>query len=231
MKYFASAAAALLIAGCGSIGTSRITQTFNFDFDQIRDGWIPGAADYPAAQAAAVGAFGAVQALPAPLPATRMVPYLRGTNVSGDLFLYQKRFFVGLAALSTYSIQIQLEFATNYQAGCTAGPGPLTVIKAGLSDVEPLTTTDAQGIVRLNIDKGAGTAAGDFTQLGDIRNTLGGCPGTGTFGLRTVSLQSQPMLLTTDGGGGFWLFIGTQSSFTGQHEIYLSGMKLVVQVE
>lgn len=223
-------AAAVLTTGCGTVGISHVTQTFNFDFDQVRDGWISGAADYPAAQAAAVGAFGAVQALPAPLATTKLVPYLRGTNVSGDLFLFQKRYFTGLGALSDFGVSIAVEVATNYQAGCTTGPGPLTLLKAGVTTAEPVTTTDAQGVVRMSIDKGAGAASGDFVQLGDIRNALAGCASPGTFGTKTTLLKTQPLTLTTDANGGFWLFVGTQSSFTGQHEIYITGLKLVVEI-
>jgi hypothetical protein len=211
------------------VGDTHTSQTFNFDFNDVQDGWVSGAADFPQAQAGAVGAFGAVQPLPAPLTTTKSGLYLRGTNVSGDLFLFQKRFFSGLAGLVTYTISLQLEVATSYQAGCTTGPGPATFVKAGVSVIEPVTTTDGQGVVRMNIDKGAGTAAGDFLQLGDIRNGLSGCPAAGTFGLKTTVLRTQPTTLTTGSDGGFWLFIGTQSSFAGQHEIYITGMKLVVE--
>lgn len=79
------------------------------------------------------------------------------------------------------------------------------------------------------IDKGAGSAAGDFLQLGDIRNAVSGCPASGTFGLRNSTIKVQPVTLTTDTEGGFWVFIGTQSSFVGQHEIYITGMKLVLE--
>ncbi|HEU5218493.1 MAG TPA: hypothetical protein VFU23_07530 [Gemmatimonadales bacterium] len=226
MKRMMFTAAALLAAGC--VGDTSSRQAFTFDFSVVREGWVFGAADYPEAQAAAVDAFGTVQLLPAPLPTTQNALYLRGTNVSGDLFLFQKRYFSGLVPSTPYTISLQVDIVTNYQAGCTTGPGPVTYLKAGLSSVEPLTFSD-QGIVRMTIDKGTGAAAGDFTQLGDIRNGLTGCPATGTFAERTTTLGSQTSTLITDSEGGFWVFIGTQSALAGQHEIYITGMKIVVQ--
>ena len=229
MRFIVCAAAACLVTGCISASDSHTTQTFHYDFDTVREGWVFGAADFPESQAADVGAFGAVQTLPAPLATTQNALYLRGTNVGGDLFLFQARHFGGFGALVTYTVSLQVEFASSYHAGCSTGPGPLTYVKAGLSALEPLTETDAQGIVRMNIDKGAGTAGGDFTQLSDIRNTLTGCPAPGTFGLRTAAVKTQPTTLTTDAEGGFWMFVGTQSSFAGLHEIYVTGMKIVLE--
>jgi hypothetical protein len=229
MRVLRLAATAILATGCISTGDTHTIQTLNFDFNVVREGWVAGAADYAESQAAAVGAFGAVQLLPAPLVTTQNALYLRGTNVGGDLFLFQKRRFTGLGSLVTYTVSMQVEFATSYQAGCTTGPGTLTYLKAGLSDVEPLTATDGQGVVRMLVDKGAGAAAGDFLQLGDIRNTLSGCAAPGTFGLHKSGLKVQPTTLTTDVDGGFWVFIGTQSSFAGQHEIYITGMKIVLE--
>lgn len=226
MRLSACTAAAMLVTGC--VGDTRTTQSFTFDFNIVRDGWVSGAADYPEAQAAAVGATGGVQTLPAPLPTTQNALYLRGTTVGGDLFLFQKRHFTGLAGGETYTISLQVDIATNYHSGCTTGPGPATYLKAGLSAIEPLTFTD-QGMVRMSIDKGVGTAGGDFAQLGDIRNGSGGCPAPGTFAIHTTPLKTQPVALTADLDGGFWVFIGTQSSFPGQHEIHITGMKFVVE--
>lgn len=229
MRLIPYAAAAFLATGCVSVGNTHTTETLNFSFNAVRDNWVAGAADYPEAEAAAVGAFGAVQALPAPLATANVALYLRGTAVGGDLFLFQKRRFTGLAIGAVYTVSLQLEIATSFHAGCGTGPGPLTYVKAGISELEPLTGTDAQGMVRMNILKGAGVSGGDFLQLGDIRNSLSGCPAPGTFGLRTTVLRTQPTTVSGGIDGSFWVFIGTQSSFPGQHEIYITGMKLVLE--
>lgn len=131
MRVLRYAPVGLLATGCISVGDTHTTQTFNFDFNVVREGWVAGAADYAEAQAAAVSAFGAVQTLPAPLVTTQNALYLRGTNVGGDLFLFQKRHFTGLGALVTYTVSMQVEIATSYQAGCTTGPGAGHVPQGG----------------------------------------------------------------------------------------------------
>lgn len=229
MRLVLCAAGALLATGCIGVGDTSSSQTLIYDFNVVSQGWVAGAADFREAEAAQVAAFGAVQPLPAPLATTRNALYLRGTNVSGDLFLFQKRLFTGFAPGAVVTISMELEIATSYHAGCSTGPGPLTYVKAGVSEIEPLMETDPQGIVRMNIQKGAGVASGDFLQLGDIRNTLSGCPASGTFGLKTTLFRTQPAAFTAGSDGGFWVFVGTQSSFVGQHEIYVTQMKLVLE--
>jgi hypothetical protein len=216
------------LAGCLNAGDSQSNITLDFDFNVFGNDWIPGAADYPEAQAAAVGLVGDLRTLPAPLSTVQKALYLKGTNVSGDLFLYQSKFIPGLAPSTQYLVSLQVEYATNYHAGCSAGPGPLTVIKAGLSSTALTPGTDAQGVVRVDLDKGTGTNPGDYTQLGDIKNNLTGCPASGTFAIRTTGLQRQSAVLMTDSQGGFFIFIGTQSSFVGSHEIYITKLRVVL---
>jgi hypothetical protein len=81
----------------------------------------------------------------------------------------------------------------------------------------------------MNIDKGAGTASGDFINLGDIRNGLTGCPVTGTYALNGTAKLRQTVDLTTDASGGLWFFLATQSSATGQrHAIYITQFIVVL---
>jgi hypothetical protein len=104
------------------------------------------------------------------------------------------------------------------------------VIKAGVLADEPVVTTDGQGVFRMNIDKGAGTAKGLYTMGGDIRNGLALCPGTGgSFAVQATLAQTQATPLVTDAEGGFWLFLGTQSSFAGSHEIWFTRLRLTLK--
>lgn len=225
----ACAAVALAAAGCLGPTDSVFKFTLDFDFNVFGENFFPGGADFPEAQSGAVGVFGSLRALPAPLNTARSALYLSGTNVSGDLFLFTKKYVTGLTATKTYRASMQLEFVTNYHAGCTTGPGPNTVVKLGASTTEPLAVADNQGVFRMNINKGAGTSPGDYLQFGDIRNSETGCPTTGTFGAKGTLLKTQPINVTTDANGAFWLWLGTQSSFVGFHEIYFTGMRLVVE--
>jgi hypothetical protein len=100
------------------------------------------------------------------------------------------------------------------------------VLKIGVSAVEPVAVADGQGILRFNLDKGAGTDGGDFAQLGDIRNPLPGCPAQPSYGVKTTLVVNQSELVDTDGNGGFWLWIGTQSSFAGNHHLYIASVRV-----
>lgn len=229
--YAPLAAAVLLANGCLDTGTDSNAQTFDFNFinagaDQA---WGLGVADFPVARQAEVGVVGDLRPLPASLGTPGNAHYQSGNNVSGDLFIFQQMYLTGLRPLASFRVSLQASFVTNYHTGCTTGPGPLVVIKAGMVNTEPRAEPDAQGVYRMNIDKGAGIAAGNFVQLGDIRNGLSGCPATGTFAERTTSRSDQPVDIVTDSFGGFYLFVGTQSSFAGQHEIYFTHLLLTVR--
>ena len=62
---------------------------------------------------------------------------------------------------------------------------------------------------------------GLLTQLGDIRNTETGCPASGMLSAKATAIIKQPSELIMDAAGGFWMFVGTQSSFAGRHELYV----------
>jgi hypothetical protein len=229
MKWTVTPALLLLAAACLDANDGAGT-VLDFDFHVTGENFVAGAADFPAAQAAAVGAIGDRRLLPTNPSSTVTGLYLSGTGVGGDLFLFQKKRFTGLVPNHTYQQAfLSLGYITDYHSGCNAGPGPVTVIKAGVSATEPLVTTDAQGVLRMNIDKGAGVSKGVFTQAGDIRNGLALCPGTGTFAERATLAQQQSAPLVTDAQGGFWLFVGTQSSFAGAHQVYFSGLRLTLK--
>ena len=230
MKRLAALAGALLTGACLSVGNANDGIFLDFDFNAIGSTFTSGAADFPAARAAEVGAIGDTRLLPAAISSTVQGLYLSGTNVSGDLFLFQKRRLTGLTPNHSYQAYISVEYVTSYQSGCTSGPGPNTVIKAGVLADEPVVTTDGQGVFRMNIDKGAGTAKGLYTVGGDIRNGLALCPGSGgSFALQSTLAQTQATPLVTDAEGGFWLFFGTQSSFVGSHEIWFTRLRLTLK--
>jgi len=220
---------AFLAAGCLGSGDFTVRNTLDFDFNVHGLEWFGGVADVPAAQVGDVGLITDLRALPSPLNTTLVGLYLSGSAVGGDLFMFQKKHWSGLTPGATYNISLQLEFASNYHAGCTTGPGPVAFIKMGATATEPLAVADQQGILRMNIDKGAGSNPGGFVQLGDLRNTIAGCTAPSTFGPRTTGIATQSTSLVTDEEGGFWTFIGVQSTFAGAAEIHLLGMRLIVE--
>lgn len=224
-----SPTAALLLAGCLGTTEATVRNTLDFDFNVHGADHIAGVADVLESEVGAVGLVGDLRPLPAPLPTTRNAIYLSGTNVSGDLFLFQKKRWSGLPGNRTFTVSIQTEFVTNYHSGCTTGPGPAAFIKLGATLTEPLPAVDAQGVLRMNINKGAGINPGDFLQFGDIRNAEADCPSPGTYSPRLTSVMTQPTQMVTDVDGGFWTFIGIQSSFIGHQEIWFTAMRLIVE--
>jgi len=222
------AALLCLTTACLNVGEG-IRDVLTFDFTvpgAIGDGWVGGVADVPAAQVDQVGLITEHRPLPPEISATEFALFLSGSTVNGEGFIFQKKYISGFRPVQTFAIRIQAQVLTNLHAGCTTGPGPLTVLKAGVSDVEPVAVADGQGILRLNLDKGAGTASGEFAQLGDIRSTLTGCPAQPSYGVKTTLIVSQSARVDTDGNGGFWLFFGTQSSFAGEHHIYIPSLRV-----
>ena len=216
----ALAASLCLTAACLDAGPTIQTLDFYLTDPGIGDGWEVGAADYPVGREADVAVVGDRRPLPASVSTTASAVYQAGTNVTGDLFVFQKRFWTGLLP-GTYGVSIEVEFVSNVHSGCTTGIGPGVVIKAGITTTEPRADADGQGIYRMSFNKGTGTSGGDFAQVGDIRNGLAGCPATGTYAIRSTSMVRQSVDLVTS-SGNFWMFVGTQSSFLARHEIYIT---------
>jgi hypothetical protein len=180
-------------------------------------------ADVPETELLNVNLAGDLRVLPAPLPG-REALHLAGTNVGGSIFMFQQRRFTGLLPNEQYEVELEAEFATNYHQGCTTGIGPATFLKAGVALIEPAAEPDGQGILRMTIDKGTGSSAGDYAQLGDIRNGASGCPTPGTYTIANTTKRSQTLRLLTDAFGGFWLWIGIESTGAGRPEIYIGAI-------
>jgi hypothetical protein len=223
MKRYSGAAALLLLAGCLNAADTTNTISLPFDFDEVGEGWTAGVADIPETELPNVNFVGDLRVLPSPLP-NRDALYLAGTSGGGPMFMFQQRRFTGLLPNEQYEVELEAEFATNYHQGCSTGLGPTTFLKAGVALIEPAVEPDGQGILRMTIDKGTGATAGDYAQLGDIRNGASGCPAPGTYTIQTTIMRSQVLRLVTDAFGGFWLWIGIESTAAGRPEIYLGGV-------
>ncbi|HEV8356648.1 MAG TPA: hypothetical protein VGQ17_07735 [Gemmatimonadales bacterium] len=219
----------LLLAGCLSIGRDANSQRLDFNFrdSTIAAGWAVEAADFPTTRLADVGLVGDWRPLPSEVSTTLSGLYMSGTNVTGDLFVFLKKRLTGLPAGQRYSIAIQLEYVSNVHSGCTSGLATSVWIKAGVSALAPIAFDDG-GVYHLTLDKGIQSAAGSYTQLGNIRNGLSGCPSTGSFAVRLTNRQDQSATLTTDSEGGFWIFLGTQSAVLARHELYITALQVTL---
>ena len=229
MKRYFGAAMVLLLAGC--LNTEPATTVLPFDLNVVGENWTPGVVNVPVDRLAEVALTGDLRNLPSPLESNRKGLYLAGTNVTGDLLIYQQKRFTGLPANTTYTAALTVEFATDIHNGCTTGIGVSTFIKAGATLLELAPAQDGQGILRVIQNLGDHTNGGDFTRLGDIRNGVAGCPTPGTFARRTTITQTQPVTLTTDGvDGGIILFVGLHSSVVGRAEIYFIAIRLALEL-
>ena len=221
-------ALALLTVGC--LDVSPASDRLDFDLTQsgIGENWEIGAADYPVGKENDVAVVGDRRALPASL-GTAAALYQAGTPYNGNLFVYFRKFWDGFRPSTHVRVKIQLIYVSSYHADCTTGPGPTVFLKAGVSDLEPRTDPDNQGIYRFSLDKGTGSAGGVHVAFGDIRNGQTGCPVTGTFVARTTGVITQSYQFTTGADGSFWTYIGTQSTGQTRHEIYFVGMSITFE--
>ncbi|MGH7561210.1 MAG: hypothetical protein ACRENB_09320 [Gemmatimonadales bacterium] len=222
-----TAAVALLLAGlagCLDVSGPQSRIDLDFDFNMHGEGWFPFATDFPVGREADIQLVGELRNLPAPIDG-RAALYLAGTNISDDLFIYLRKRVTGLPPNITLQASLAVEIASPVHAGCTVGIGSSVWIKVGVTSTAP-EPFDDNGYWTLNLDKGEQSAAGLFTQLGDIRNTLSGCPSPGTWGFKQTELRTQTVSLTTDNEGGFWIFLGTESGFESRHELFFSRLRL-----
>lgn len=222
------AAALLVTTGCLDVGPNTTTLDFDLTINELGQNWEPGAADYPVGREADVNLVGDQRALPAAVGTANAV-YQSGTNVTGELFVFQRKYWSGLRPSTTYKAELQVQFASNVHSECTSGVGPGVVIKAGVTSLEPRVDVDAQNIYRFSLDKGTFTTAGQYVQVGNIGNGLSGCPAVGTWNVRNTVTLRQSADLVTDDLGGFWMFVGTQSSVLARHEIYVTRVGLRLQ--
>ena len=230
MKRF-TGAAALLLAGCIGAGDSTSVITLDFDFHIVGEDWTSGVADITAAEVPSLNLIAERRTLPAPLEVARNALHISAANAVGGVFIFFQKRITGLVANTTYDVQVAIEHASAIHAGCTTGIGPASFIKAGVAVIAPEAVPDNFGVLRMNITKGSGSAAGDYIMSSDIRNELTGCPEVGTFGRRAGTYKSQAQKLVTDDFGGFWLWWGIESTALGVLDVYATGLSIRITPE
>jgi hypothetical protein len=222
-------ATSLASLGClDTTGSNSISLPFDFTnpSQPIGEGWTAHIADVPADRVDDAQVVSGLKSLPSPFGAYTGIEQ-GATSVDGGVFVFHKKWIASpWAPGRVFTVSLDMTFMSNIAAGCTGGGGTSVYLKAGVSGTEPVVTTDPQGILRLNLDKGTGSAAGRFVKFGDITNGASGCPAEASWTYRETQTLGQTETLTVDQNGGFWIFIGTQSTFAGSHDIYLLGIRL-----
>ena len=217
-------AALITFAGCNKENPDQ--KEFNFDFQTDAEGWTGDFADYP--DSPGVEEFYEFafshSMLPAPLDATKGALMQSGNNHSDDLFMFIKKKLTGLEPDKIYSVNVEIEIASNAasgMAGVGGAPGEGVAIKAGASKKEPakeLVGTD----YRMNIDKGSqNNEGGDMVIIGDFAN------GTqeNVYTLKTLK-TTNPVNVSSDSNGEIWIIIGTDSGFEATTTIYYNTIKV-----
>ena len=222
-------AATLFSFGClDTTGSNAITLPFDFTnpSQPVGGGWTGVIADVPADRVADAQLIDAFKSLPAPFGAYTGIEQ-GATSINGGVFVFHKKWISSpWTPGRMFSVRMDMTFMSNIAAGCTGGTA--VFLKAGVSGDEPTVAADPQGVLRLNLDKGSGNSGGRFIKFGDITNGVTGCPAEATWNYRDTQTLSQAETLTIDPNGGFWIFIGTQSTFAGSHDIYLLGVRLIL---
>ena len=136
---------------------------FSFSFDDGPEGWTAGFADLPADYDQSIYELDhGHRPLPDGLEGSGI--YVQGHNRSDDLFMFLKRRVEGLQPDAAYEVEVSVDLATNVSAGLVGiggSPGESVFVKAGASDMEPVTMEDGTGHLRMNIDKGNQSRGGE----------------------------------------------------------------------
>jgi len=211
----------LMLGGCGG-GTTYTQNTgshYVYDFAVDTEGWQGGFADYSAGQEGSMHLRYGFTRLPAPLDESDGAVVLSGINRSDDLFMFMKNRITGLDANTTYSLNFNIEFATNAPdggVGIGGAPGESVYVKVGATTVEPKSAPDASGRYTMNIDKGNQSAGGvNMVVVGDFSNDTNSTD----YRLKRLSTNT-PFQVRTDENGSLWVIVGTDSGYEGETTIF-----------
>ncbi|MXW26771.1 MAG: hypothetical protein F4Z77_10850 [Dehalococcoidia bacterium] len=197
---------------------------YTFSFENDAEGWEVDFADLPVdAPQDLYELDGGHRPLPEGLDGSGI--YVQGHNRSDDLFMFLKRQVGGLRPDTEYAVSISVDLATSIPPGLVGiggSPGESVYVKAGASPVEPVTSEDDIGHLRLNIDKGNQARGGEaMVVLGDIAHPDAA---RDAYAIKTLTNADQPLTVRTDSEGRLWLIVGTDSGFEGFTTLYYAGI-------
>jgi len=203
--------------------------SFEYDFAQSQHGWTGDFADYPVGEEDFYELSFAYENLPAPLDTTQKALEIIGSNRSDDLFMFTKKKLTGLSANTEYTVQFDLQLASQYpenSVGIGGSPGAANYLKVGASTVEPqkVATDD---FYQLNVDKGNQSQGGaDAVVVGTL-----GIPGDDfVYTLIERNNDEQSLQATTNADGELWVFIGVDSGFEGLTRYYITEADITLTV-
>lgn len=202
---------------------------FQWNFANKTRGWKGSFADYPADQENIFELDQGVRNLPRDLGGEPSL-FISGSNRSDDLFMYFRRFVTGLTPNTTYTVDFQVQFASDApdgSVGIGGSPANSVYVKAGATLEEPLPVPidGSQGTdLLMNIDKGVQSRRGrDSVVLGDVAKS----PGDDSFTFDFVQRRNffDRFVFTTDDTGSAWLYFGTDSGFEGVTSLFYTNFR------
>lgn len=218
--------AGLTFSACGDSPTEPTeARTFVFDFAGSPQGWTAGVSDYRAG-AGQAGFVADYRPLPSALMQGRSALFISGAGEG--LFMFYKSRASGLRPGVTYRAEFDVEIATGVPNNCVGAggaPGEGTYVKAGASDMEPLSILLPDGWYRMNINKGDFRLGGtNAVTLGDIANSVS-CEATSgelyrTWEFKQLSSGSQGVQVQANADGSVWFVVGTDQDFFGVISLY-----------
>jgi hypothetical protein len=130
----------IAIFGCKKSGSKpgKENEILKDDFSNVPGGWSVDFADYPKGKELEWKLEGGIANLPSPLDAKLKGLRVSGFNHSDDLFMFLKKKITGLKSNQTYTVNLEVEFASNAPSdafGVGGAPGESVVLKAGLTSV------------------------------------------------------------------------------------------------
>jgi cyclophilin family peptidyl-prolyl cis-trans isomerase len=192
-----------------------------FDFSSGDQGFASGFADLPASYDPALYNLVADHRnLPAELGGG-MGLFISGVNRSDDLWMFWKKKLSGLQPNTEYQVVLDVEMASNVVAGMIGvggAPGESVYVKAGVSQAEPLVAEDAQGQLRLTVDKGNQSTSGSAAAV--LGNVAKENDDSEQYALVHRNNRSVQQSATTSADGSLWIFFGTDSGFEGTTSLY-----------
>jgi cyclophilin family peptidyl-prolyl cis-trans isomerase len=192
-----------------------------FDFSSGDQGFASGFADLPESYDPALYNLVADHRnLPAELGGGKGL-FISGVNRSDDLWMFWKKKLTGLQPNTEYQVVLDVEMASNVVAGMIGvggAPGESVYVKAGVSQAEPLVAEDAQGQLRLTVDKGNQSTGGSAAAV--LGNVAKENDDSEQYALLHRNNRSVQQSATTSADGSLWIFFGTDSGFEGATSLY-----------
>lgn len=160
---------------------------------------------------------------------------ISGNNHSDDLMMVLMRPLDGLEPGMTYTLEFEMQFATDVPAGCAGvggSPGESVYMRLGAAGEKPGFTVADDGHRRATLDLGQQANDGeDALSAGNMVNgadeSLCGDPER-PWRLKRVSTTGQEFTVTSDENGRIWVYGLSDSAFEATSTWYLT--ELVVRL-